>query len=62
MSLVISFLTMTTLGYGDVVATNPLGRALATLEAVLGQVYLVTTVAWLVSVARPHRLRKSDAA
>lgn len=57
-----SFLTMTTLGYGDVVAANPLGRALATLEAVVGQVYLVTTVAWLVSVARPRHPRKSDAA
>ena len=57
-----SFLTVSTLGYGDIVAANPVGRALATLEAVLGQVYLVTTVAWLVSVARPRRPRKGDAA
>jgi hypothetical protein len=52
-----SFVTMTTTGYGDVVAANGSGRALAIVEAVVGQVYLVTTVAWLVSTARPRRAR-----
>jgi nucleoside permease NupC len=44
-----SFVTMTTTGYGDLTAANGLGRALAVLEALAGQLYLVTVVAVLVS-------------
>ncbi|MEJ2233730.1 MAG: hypothetical protein P8X67_07380 [Syntrophobacterales bacterium] len=36
--------------YGDIVPKTSLARSLATLEAVVGQLYLVTTVAWLVGV------------
>lgn len=52
-----SFVTMTTTGFGDLIAANSAGRSLAILLAILGQVYLVTTVAWLVSMARPMRVR-----
>jgi hypothetical protein len=45
-----SLVTITTLGYGDIVPTTGLASSLATLEAVVGQLYLVTTVAWLVGV------------
>jgi hypothetical protein len=45
-----SLVTITTLGYGDIVPTTSLASSLATLEAVVGQLYLVTTVAWLVGV------------
>jgi len=45
-----SLVTITTLGYGDVVPKTSLASSLATLEAVVGQLYLVTTVAWLVGV------------
>jgi len=45
-----SLVTITTLGYGDVVPKTSLATSLATLEAVVGQLYLVTTVAWLVGV------------
>jgi len=43
-----SFTTLTTLGYGDVVPVSPFARALATLESVLGPMYLTVLVARLV--------------
>jgi len=52
--LYFSFVTQLTVGYGDLTAaTNP-GRAAAVLEALLGQLYLVTIVAVLVSRVVPH--------
>ncbi|HEY2223724.1 potassium channel family protein [Actinomycetospora sp.] len=44
-----SFTTLTTLGYGDFTAAHDAGRAIAVLEALLGQIFLVTLVARLVS-------------
>ena len=44
-----SFSTMTTTGYGDLTAATSLGRALAVTEALVGQIYLVTVVALIVS-------------
>ena len=56
-----SLVTITTLGYGDIVPTTNLARSLATLEAVIGQLYLMTTVAWLVGVrVTQSRERKSS--
>ena len=46
--LYFSFVTITTVGYGDFTAATGLGRALASVEALLGQVYLVTVVATIV--------------
>jgi voltage-gated potassium channel len=43
-----SFVTMTTLGYGDVVPVSYIARALAAVEAVIGQFYLAVLVAALV--------------
>jgi hypothetical protein len=43
-----SFVTMATVGYGDLTAQGGLGRAFAVIEGLLGQIYLVTTVAALV--------------
>jgi hypothetical protein len=45
----ISLQTITTLGYGDLVAVSEFGRLLAVSEAVLGQVFLVTFVAMIVA-------------
>lgn len=45
-----SFVTLTTTGYGDLTAASASGRALAVMEALLGQIFLVTLVARLVSV------------
>lgn len=45
-----SFVTLTTTGYGDLTAASVFGRTLAVMEALLGQIFLVTLVARLVSV------------
>lgn len=47
--LYFSFVTQTTVGYGDFTARGDLGRALSVLEALTGQLYLVTIIAVLVS-------------
>jgi hypothetical protein len=43
-----SFITMATVGYGDLTPQGGLGRALAVTEGLFGQIYLVTAVAALV--------------
>jgi voltage-gated potassium channel len=45
-----SFVTLATLGYGDIVPLSPSARGLAILEAIIGQMYLVVVVARLVSL------------
>ncbi|GAA3769195.1 hypothetical protein GCM10022225_64890 [Plantactinospora mayteni] len=45
-----SFVTMTTVGYGDFTANGEPARTLAVIEALTGQIYLVTLVARLVSI------------
>lgn len=45
-----SFVTLSTLGYGDILPMTPLTRILACLEAICGQFYLAVLVAGLVSV------------
>jgi Ion channel len=47
-----SFVTLTTLGYGDFTAAGNGGRALAVVEALTGQVFLATLVARLVAAFR----------
>jgi len=44
-----SFVTLTTVGYGDLTPATGVGRSFAVLEALLGQIYLVTIVSVLVS-------------
>jgi hypothetical protein len=44
-----SFTTLTTLGYGDFTAAGDDGRAVAVLEAIVGQMFLATLVARLVA-------------
>ena len=46
-----SFVTLATLGYGDVLPVHPAARSLATLEAVTGTLYLAILLARLVSLA-----------
>jgi hypothetical protein len=55
--LYFSFVTLTTTGYGDLTAAGGLGRAVAVLEALLGQLYLVTIVAVIVSRLAQSALR-----
>ena len=44
-----SMVTLSTVGYGDLTPETPGGRALAVSEALMGQLYLVTVIALLVS-------------
>jgi len=48
--LYFSFVTLTTLGYGDILPVSAAARSLASLEAVLGQIYLTVLVAHLVGM------------
>jgi hypothetical protein len=45
-----SFATLTTIGYGDIIPTSPSTRALACLEAVAGQFYMVAVMAELIGL------------
>jgi len=45
-----SFVTITTLGYGDIQPVTPLARMVSVVEAVVGQLYLVILVARLVGL------------
>jgi len=45
-----SFVTLTTLGYGDIVPRSEMARGLAIMEAVAGQLYVAVMIARLVSL------------
>ena len=48
--LYFSLVTLTTLGYGDVQPVHPAARTMASMEAVIGQLYLAVLVARLVGL------------
>jgi hypothetical protein len=52
-----SFTTLTTTGYGNLVPAAQPGKMFAGLEMLLGQIFLVTLIAGLVSLWRPRRAR-----
>ena len=58
--LYFSFVTLTTVGYGDFVARTTLGRMLSVSEALTGQAYLVTVVALLVGNLRRRRSNRDE--
>jgi hypothetical protein len=45
-----SFVTLSTLGYGDVLPTNLVGQSWASMEAMVGQFYIAVVIARLVSI------------
>jgi hypothetical protein len=53
--LYFSYVTLATVGYGDYTPAGNLGHSLAVVEALLGQLYLVTVLALLVSRMRGRR-------
>jgi hypothetical protein len=55
--LYFSFTTLTTTGYGDIVAVDPFARSLANLESILGQFFIAITVARLVTMELADRHR-----
>jgi len=54
-----SFVTMTTLGYGDVTPISEHARTLAWLEALIGQLYLAVMVAGFVALHMTESMRKN---
>jgi hypothetical protein len=61
--LYFSFITLTTVGYGDFVAQTDLGHTLALFEALIGQIYLVTVVSLIVTnLRRPSSLAAGPSA
>jgi hypothetical protein len=56
-----SYVTLATVGYGDYTPSGDLGRTLVVGEALLGQLYLVTVVALLVSRLRRRPAASEDA-
>jgi hypothetical protein len=59
-SLFFSFTTLTTTGYGNLVPAGQLGQTVAVGEMLLGQLFLVTAVAKVITVWRPARWRAAD--
>jgi hypothetical protein len=45
-----SFVTLTTMGYGDITPVHPIARSLAISEAVSGQIYIAVTLARLMAL------------
>jgi hypothetical protein len=51
-----SLVTITTVGYGDLAAVSDVGRFLSSAEAIIGQIFLVTIVARMVTAfSRPPK-------
>jgi hypothetical protein len=50
-----SFVTLTTVGYGDVTAIHPIARSLVTVEALVGQLFPAILLARLVSMELSHQ-------
>jgi len=50
-----SLTTLTTTGFGDIVPVHAIARSLATLEAVIGQLYPATLLARLVTLEAQNR-------
>lgn len=54
-----SFVALTTVGFGDITPIADVARALAATESVMGQLFLVTVVARVVSLIGHERLTRS---
>ncbi|MBI1818487.1 MAG: two pore domain potassium channel family protein [Deltaproteobacteria bacterium] len=55
-----SFVTLTTVGYGDIVAAHPVARSLVMLEALFGQLFPAILLARLVSMELYDRRTKEQ--
>ncbi len=57
-----SFVTLTTLGYGDVTPLNDIAGSFAIMEAIIGQLYMTVLVARLVGMHIAHSAAKDRGA
>lgn len=55
-----SFVTLTSLGYGDITPTSHATRTLAVIEAVLGQLFLIVMISRFVGLNIAHSLSQSE--
>ena len=55
-----SFVTLTTLGYGDITPNSPSARTFSYLEAIIGQIYLIVLIARLVGLHIAGRGKKQS--
>ena len=55
-----SFVTLTTLGYGDISPVQPLAKFMVYIEAIIGQFYLAILVASLVGSSMSSIYRKQS--
>jgi hypothetical protein len=55
-----SFVTLTTVGYGDITPLSPPARTLSWLEAMMGQFYIAVLVASLVGIRVSHGVVKRN--
>jgi hypothetical protein len=53
-----SFVTLTSVGYGDIVPVHPVARSLTNVEQVIGQLYPATLLARLVTLELKWRREK----
>jgi hypothetical protein len=56
--LYFSFVTLCTLGYGDIVPVSPVAQTFSAVEAIIGQLYLAVLVARLVGMHTAHTLAR----
>lgn len=55
-----SFITLTTVGYGEIVPLKPLSQTITWLEAVIGQLYLAMIIGLLVGRFEAHRVKRKQ--
>ncbi len=56
----LSFVTITTLGYGDITPVSNTARSMAFVEALIGQIYMTVLIAWLVGIFVSERIQKNN--
>jgi len=55
-----SFVTLTTLGFGDITPLDPIARALVYTEAIVGQLYIAILIGTLVgNIAGRHKSKSA---
>jgi len=55
-----SLITLTTVGFGDIVPLSPAARVFAALEGLIGQLFLAIIIARLVGLEIANRIRQHD--
>jgi hypothetical protein len=60
-SVYFSFITLATVGYGDITPVSPVARSIAVMEAIFGQLYLVSIVSLAVGRIGTERLKRPSA-